>query len=218
MADFNYIAPRAGFEYNWRIGRQHSQVYHGISKWNGTMTALQVIRSGVYAPRCWWGENSLVVDARLAHLMESTFSISTFPVVFDKLVDLPMPALGTNLSHGKGEAPEDDLLQELPDISELHSKIGVYRYLVPEDYPRSTQQTDEKELPIKFGAYNGVPDVTVRFSQSFGEAHPLVRFGAVLQLNETLFEFLCTHLTPDFFAIKYLLPWSYWRDDDDDDN
>jgi hypothetical protein len=144
----------------------------------------------------------LIVSDALKKRMEGCANIETLEVVFEKLVDQPMPSLGDFTWHegrlGLDPAAE---LDELPDLIECHSTIGQFWEVLPANlYELRNMASDVNEVDVNFGSYSDVIFQRAAVSRSLLEMYPVV-WADVLQMRGEMFAAIAPYLDLDYFDI-----------------
>jgi hypothetical protein len=147
----------------------------------------------------------LIVSDELKKKIAGRPNTETLEVVFEKLVDQPMPPLGNFAWHDSvlGQRALDPAaeLDELPDVIEYHSTIGQFWEVLPANlYELREMGSDVNEVDVNFGSYSDVMFQRVAVSRSVLEIYPVV-WGDVLQVRGDMFAEIAPYLDLDYFDI-----------------
>lgn len=222
------------FDHQYRTTWLHSIIYHGtvdyvkpktlgnaVSECNPVpdyTSHLSVSRSGVFVPEIW-APNSveLVVSESIANQLSQISGIRFRDVAFSKLVDLPMPALGDDISWNRpGPINPDIEFNELPDRPEMRYKLGKFKAIAcPRIYLIRKQIEDKQRLRLNFGSYadgeyvskSTKSSTSVLFSRNLIESSPIF-WDDVFIFREDAFSIIAPHINRDYF-------WIAWKDIDD---
>ncbi|MFV0443413.1 MAG: hypothetical protein ACK5Q5_07565 [Planctomycetaceae bacterium] len=210
-----------------RVSGYHSMVFHGdgyyLSRKSGpgpwpTVPAvnsenrelLHVIRSGRFVPPVFVAGAMLVVCEAVKAKLTTLPNVDVAPVVFERLVDLPMPDIGDFSAEARNPIA-GEVLMAAPDVPELHETIGnYYQVLEFHSYSFKEQYPDYGPVMVNFGTYPGRPGVgktspgPVDASLKMLDEYPMVQLGTVHMLREDAFSLLAPFLNLDYFSIASL--------------
>lgn len=209
----------------------HRSIYHGMQSHPETLRhaevpptitnrnrePLHVRRSGRFVPKIWFGCAALIVADDVKTRLERLPNTEFLPVVFDRLTDIPMPALGDfswyeRITYPPGPEPDYEL-ETKPDVPEFHSSIGRYwEILSVNRHELDSQPLDWCQVEINFGSYSGALSEDVLVSVSLLREYPFV-WSDAFQIREDAFAIIAPYLDLDYFAIA-----RHWIDTDDDPN
>lgn len=211
-----------------RTGGAHQGVYHGCCKYLGESTEknrasewrrpalsntnrerLHVSRSGRFVPPVWCpNEFDLVVSTSVKQQLFEMQGIEFQPVVFEKLVDLPLPPIADISEDADGlycKTNTEEKIASLPDVANFHNDIGEYfKLLMPRYCEVSDSIKDERLIDLQFGRYNTDYSPTIPLSVTLLERHSMYQVGGTFCLTERAFELLSPSLDLDYFLIEYL--------------
>lgn len=214
-----------------RIGALHWEVFHGQGRHpeadlieeqdplgfppipgitNDYREPLHITRSGVFIPPIFKISRSLVVSQAVFDKIKHLKNIEGVPVVFEKLVDLPMPALG-DMSWYTRDLPyadDPDPLHEyeyLEDVPALHQKAGNYYEIlgvIRRDLPKD--EWELQSVKLNFGRYFSPTSIPApELSNALLEKYPVIS-GSRVVLRGDLFAILAPYLDLDYFAIDVI--------------
>lgn len=210
-----------------RTGGVHQGAYHGCSKYlgeswekkragewqrpalsNSNRERLHVSRSGRFVPAVWCPNSfDMVVSATVRQRLLELPGIEFQPVVFEKLVDLPLPPIADFSEDPDGlycHTNTEEKIASLPDIARYHDDIGEYfKLLMPEYYDVGDSIKDEKIVDLQFGGYHTHYSTTVPLSVALLERHAMYREGRTFCLTEQAFEMLAPFLDVEYFLIDF---------------
>ncbi|WP_437225934.1 hypothetical protein SH661x_004317 [Planctomicrobium sp. SH661] len=225
-----FITPsRSFFDHQYRTTWMHSMVFHGTTDRtrlsqldkpqseqdptsNGT-ECLSVLRSGTFVPDVWAPSTvDLVVAEHIANRLLQITKVQLRDVCFSKIVDLPMPALGSDVSWSRpGPIDPDQGLEQFPDSPELRKSIGKFKAInFPTIYKMRSHLGDKKRIRPNFGSYadgetfGNFSSKTVLFSNKFIQDNPLF-WDEVFILREDVFSVIAPHIDRDYF-------WVAWKE------
>lgn len=211
-----------------RTGGAHQGVYHGCSKYLGESSEknqasdwlrpalsntnrerLHVSRSGRFMPPVWCpNEFDLVVSTSVKQQLLELQGIEFQPVVFEKLVDLPLPPFADISEDADGlysKTNAEGKIASLPNVADFHDEIGEYfKLLMPRYCEVSDSINDERLVDLQFGRYNTLFSPTVPLSVTLLQRHAIYQVGGTFCLTERAFELLSPSLDLDYFLIEFL--------------
>lgn len=226
--DAVYFISISGF--NGRIVRKrvsgfHMCVYHGCCKYlgeseekegtgewkrpalsNSNRERLHVSRSGRFVPPVWCPNSvEIVVSSAVKQRLSKLKGIEFQPVVFERLVDIPLPPIGDASDEAQGLYVRTEMAEKiatLPDIEAYHRDIGEYfKVLMPQYYDISDSIDDERPVELQFGRYYRSVSPTIPLSVTLLGRHAMYRQGTTFCLTEEAFELLSPSLDLDYFLI-----------------
>ena len=212
-----------------RIGDYHKALYHGCGhyvgdsthkigdgKWqrpalsNSNRERLHVSRSGRFVPQvCCPISMDMVVSSAIKRQLSELPGIEFQPVVFERLVDLPLPPI----SDTSNETEErlycithmEEKIVSMPNIDAYHQNIGeFFSILMPQYYAVSDTVQDGRPLELQIGNYFTSESNNEEFSVALLERHAMYRVGRIFCLTERAFEVLAPWLDRDYFMIDVL--------------
>lgn len=213
-----------------RISILHTEIFHGLGNHpeadqreregqdfppipgisNNYREPLHLTRSGTFIPAIFIVSGSFVVSREVFGKIKHVNNVEGEPVVFEKLVDLPMPALG-DMSWYTRDLPysdDPDPVHEydyLEDDPLLHQKVGTYYELLGanrRDLPKD--QWPLQKVTLNFGRYfSGWMSSYAEVSKTVLERYPIIA-GASIILRGDIFEIIAPYLDLDYFAIDVI--------------
>lgn len=213
-----------------RISILHTEVFHGVGNYpeadqlekegqdfppipgitNDYREPLHITRSGVFIPSVFILSGSLVVSQEVFDKLKKINNIEGEPVIFEKLVDLPMPALG-DMSWYTRDLPysdDPDPVHEydcLEDVPLLHKKAGAYYEIlgaIRRDLPKD--QWPLQTVKLNFGRYfSGWTYSDPEVSRALLEKYPIIS-GVNIILRGDVFAIIAPYLDLDYFAIDVI--------------
>ncbi|MBL8817852.1 MAG: hypothetical protein JNL58_17635 [Planctomyces sp.] len=226
--DLVYFISIAGFrggKVRKRVSDFHQCVYHGCCKYlgesyekertgewkrpalsNSNRERLHVSRSGRFVPPVSCPNSvEIVVSSAVKQRLSKLQGIEFQPVVFERLVDIPLPPIGDASDEAQGLYARTELAEKiaaLPNIETYHREIGQYfKILMPQYYDVSDSIDDERPVELQFGRYYGRSSPTIPFSVNLLRRHAMYRQGTTFCLTEEAFELLSPSLDLDYFLI-----------------
>ena len=211
-----------------RTGGAHQGVYHGCGMYLGESTEkidstawqrpalsntnrerLHVSRSGRFVPAVWCpNQFELVVCTPVKDQLFELQGIEFQPVVFEKLVDWPLPPTGDTSEDSDGLYCNADMkrkIASLPDCADFHHDVGEYfKLLMPRYCEVSDTINDEILIDLQFGRYNTLYSPTVPLSVTLLERHAMYQVEGTFCLTERAFELLAPSLDLDYFLVEFL--------------
>lgn len=211
-----------------RTGRAHQGVYHGCGKYlgeswekkrtgewqrpalsNSNRERLHVSRSGQFVPQVWCPTAfDMVVSAKVKKQLLELQGIEFQPVVFEKLVDLPLPPIADFSEDPDGlycMNNTEEKIASLPDIPRYHVDIGEYsKLLMPQYYDVRASIEDERPVDLQFGRYHTHYSTTTPLSLALLGRHAMYQVGNLFCLTEQAFEVLAPSLDLEYFLIDFL--------------
>jgi len=136
-------------EGGWRVGALHETVYNGVTyysdpSWGAARPRrdpgpYHVTRSGSFVPEVFYGMTNFIVSPRVQRAFTGLSGIAFKPVVFEHLVDLPMPPLGDFSWFDteeclRLEGDTDQLLRNLPHEPRFEKKVEGYMRIAAPQY------------------------------------------------------------------------------------
>lgn len=212
-----------------RISALHAEVYHGQGEHpeanastedpkpipavsNDYREPLHITRSGRFVPSLFLAGRKLVVNERIYRKLRKIKNIVGEQVVFEKLVDLPMPKLGDMSYYDRDVPYKDDPLPMheygyLDDVPEFHKKIGHYYEILPA-LPRDLldAEIEWKEVLPNFGSYPGTTMAACKpkkIAREVMERFPIYKSG-IWFLRQDIFTIIAPHLDLDYFAVDMM--------------
>lgn len=223
-------------DWSHRVGALHYYVYHGKAtrpetdrqyhEWhlmdekppfdslpphpgvtNTNRERLHVVRSGAFVPPVFIPNfQEFIVSKDVFERASKLPNIEGLPVYFERLVDLPMPALGDFSWYDRAVRPyrDPDPRHEFEirdNIPALHTRIGIRYELLGSTYHDLKNEYEFVDAPLDFGNYCGsAPNQTEKLSWKAMEKYPLI--GSLMRPD--LFSILAPHLDLDHFSIAII--------------
>lgn len=203
----------------WRTCAYHSSIFHGIASQPETLDQMllppsltnqnrepyRIRRSGRFVPRIWMASSSLIVADSVKQQLARLLNMDFLPVIFERLVDVPMPALGDFSWYERityPPEPEPDYeLKTSPDVPAFHQTIGrFWEVLSANLYELDSRPNDAKPVEVDFGSYAVKPNENVLVSLSLLQKYPVVWSG-ITQVREDVFAIIAPFLDIDYFNI-----------------
>ncbi len=210
-----------------RVSALHKEVFHGQGNYPMSSTSeeefkpvpaasndyrepLHITRSGRFVPPIFMAGRSLVVNETIFNELKKISGIVAEQVVFEKLVDLPMPALGDmsyydrDLRYKEDPHPRHEY-EYLEDNQHFQESIGAY-YSILSGIPRDL---DDKEYEWKtvnptFSKYLRPSRYgTQKICHKVIEQFPVYRSG-FLFVRQDVFQIIAPYLNLDYFAIDVI--------------
>ena len=207
---------------SYRITPLHQEVFHGQGYYpmasrsleefapipgvtNSYREHLHITRSGVFVPQMFKAGWSLVVSQEIYNRIKGIDGIIGEQVIFEKLVDLPMPRIGDMSWYGASrkyaEPNPKHEYSYLEDVPELHRRVGVYYEIlraIPGDF---RMRGREIRVETSFGRYHDrerprMVDVYVDHITRY----PFIG-SSVWTIRQDLFQELAPYIDLDYFAI-----------------
>ncbi|MEZ6147532.1 MAG: hypothetical protein R3B91_19330, partial [Planctomycetaceae bacterium] len=217
-----------------RVSQYHSRVFHGLShyvnrgvvprwqwrspaKTNTNRELVHVSRSGALVPDVFGARIfELIVSERVRKRLQNVPEIEFNPVVFERLVDVPMPPLGDFTwceLEPDGNSPDDPESKlnpdyeftHLPDIEEYHQTIGpYYSLLAPNIHDIIDEYNDTEEVMLHWGEYHkvgvGKSSKPVSLSLKLLKQCPIIRSDAHI-FRDDVFGLIAPFLDLDYYAV-----------------
>ncbi len=207
---------------SFRTCPYHDAVFHGVCTERGSSfpptpppalnnssrEQLHVRRSGRFVPKIWMSLAALVVSDEIKQSLSRLAGTEFLPVVFERLVDVPMPSLGDfswyqRITYPPGPEPAYEL-ETLPDIPEFHQNIGPYwEVLASNIYIPKRRPADAQRLELNFGSFSTTTVEPVLVSPSALAKHPFV-WGDILQLRKDAFEIIAPYIELDYLDVAWI--------------
>ena len=217
---------------NWRVGVFHELVHRGVSYYvdntpvdpespefkarrtsSGRPTSkrrdlVHVIRSGAYVPDMFWLDGSdFAVSPRVQkRLAKCKGCVDYKDVVFEKLVDLPMPALGDFSWYDGGEhfafESLDEYLKSLPHVPEYEARFRGYRQLDARwdrDIAKEFDDLRPVRVQLRSYWYEATPQTIVVSSAALRE-YPVIASGELL-FREDAFAAIAPFLDLEYYIV-----------------
>lgn len=225
-----YLVQRHEYFERWthRNSVYHASVFNGVihhvgrdqpgwsppATTNSNRQPAHISRSGRFVPPVFGDAIydvivSEAVRQRLAKLANVEFN----PVVFERLVDVPMPALGDFTwadQERDHSAPDYETRQlnpdyeftALPDVPEFHRSIGKYYSLVvPALYEVEDHYSDIMEVMPDWGSYHDAREPEpVKLSEKLLSQSPII-LSDTFAFREDAFALIAPYLDLDYYAI-----------------
>ena len=209
-----------------RVWPYHLRVFHGDlsyesrirddgqvdPKWrrpsllNDSRELPHVTRSGEFVPEIF-GMSDLMISPKVHERIKSFPGIDFQSVVFETLVDAPMPPLGdfSSILERNPDHVEEEY-RSLPDVPRYHESIGTYRsILAPTIGELRETFPDTQEVSPVWGRYFRASKLDrVSFSRSYFETGAIVRGGSAWVLREDIFTAIAPFLDLDYYLIDHI--------------
>jgi hypothetical protein len=180
--------------------------------------ALRLSRNGRIVPQVFQPRSSMIVSEPIAQRLARFQNAVLIPVLFDKLVDYDFTAGDFSFydqSAFRRNPMRNDpatLIQRLPDIPELHSRIGSFFELVIARIDQSSvkPRDDKSRRPVGFQIeYLGsLKAVTLKLSPLLLQLYPMMWAEGCILFVEAAFADIKRHLDLDyFFVAESVTPW-----------
>lgn len=224
----------------WELGKRvsalHNTVYHGVGyypmiafpdlDWHPAVTndnreLLHIARSGRFLPAVFGSSFTfLVVSPEVRKALSSLENVGFNDVVFEQLVDLPMPELGDFSWYKRKDTRKydhhpDNFLQSRPHVPEFEKRVEGYRQLLPANYQNIAKDyTDVEFVTPDFGSYARVSSIgtyadlkensKIPVSKKMLEKYPIIQTPHFL-FREDAFAAIAPFLDLDYYAIAVIV-------------
>lgn len=204
-----------------RVTDVHRMVYHGVNNWrigavplrwsrpalsNSNREYMHIMRSGSYVPPVFCpNPGELVISEAVADKCRQLRGIELQPVVFEHLVELPMPSIG-DLSQSDFLTANQmaDAIRSRPNEERFHETIGQYYYVLAPHFAEVAHEvSDTIEVNTEFGRFFTWRHPKLQFSASLSNEHSVYKVSGQLVLTEEAFDALAMFLDWDFFLIDF---------------
>lgn len=197
---------------------------------NKTRESLHIARSGRFLPPMFATSllaRTLVISPELQKVLSPLRNIAFNDVVFEHLVNLPMPKLGDFSWYDRDDIDKYDdhpgiYLWSLPHVSEFEKDVEGYRQLLPANFYNIEEEFEDIEyFTPDFGSYAHVTSFgtladssdnrEVPVSKKMMEKYPIVQTPRFI-FREDAFEMIAPFLDLDYYAIarfEFLEPTPY---------
>ncbi|QDU36027.1 hypothetical protein Mal4_03100 [Maioricimonas rarisocia] len=211
----------ATWKARYRTCPLHNSVFHG-RECNGDLTkstgidesgdvtfsmsgTCHVVRSGRFCPDVFCPGIWMIVADSIRERLDQLGRITFSRVIFDKLVDVELPALGDASWFERTTyptEPEPDLEWiDLPDVPSFHEAIGDYFVVGGPVVERIRNQlSDIQEVTCDFGSFPRKPKESTVMSKQLLEEFPITWNGCYF-FREDAFEVIAPHLDLDYFSV-----------------
>lgn len=227
-----YLVQQNVADHDWtkRVSIYHASVFNGVFHYvgrgqpgwrppattNSNREPAHISRSGRYVPPVFGDAIfDLVISATVRKRLAGLPNVEFNPVVFERLVDVPMPALGDFTWANQDfdtSAPDfesrqvnpDYEITTLPDVPEFHRTIGpYYSLLTPNLYEVEQHYDDVIEVTPQWGNYHESSDEPdpVKLSEKLLGQSPIIRSRGAFAFREDAFERIAPFLDLDYYAV-----------------
>lgn len=225
-----FVRPiNVSYDVGKRVSTFHKRVFHGRSVYperdrepgprrpgpaltNQDREPAHISRSGrfvppVFSPRIY----ELIVNENLKERLSKLPNVEFVEVVFERLIDLGMAALGDFSRLGNEPPTIYEQLRMAPDVAEFHQTIGTYFSVLGANmYALQGKYEDAAEVAINFGSYwPGLPKSALISARALKD-YPILR-GDAHVFREDAFAIIAPYLDLDYYAVAFL---EYPREED----
>ena len=221
---------------NKRVTGFHQFVFHGSGEYPGqefgddwvapsatnqVRELLHISRSGAIVPDIFAPRGAaLVISPAVRSAVKHLAGIQFHQVVFEHVVDLPMPKLGVQpagklleraksayyapIRRSEKEDPFRDELMRLPDLPQLREQFDDYVQLLPATLIERRDYTDAHRIGVSWGSYNSYSDgmETIRYSAEILDDYAITDIGGcVFALTDEAFAAIAPFLNLDYYDI-----------------
>ena len=214
----------SGWNVGWRVGLFHGEVFHGHTDAGPVVSAAgtahaelgeyrlyHISRSGRFVPDVFSGIGYFIVSPRVQQALKGVPKLHFLPVVFEHLVDLPMPRLG-DFSWRKSPAADRydysgiDMIRDMPHQPQFEKAVQGYRRLYVRDIvERYADKRTVRVSPYKYDEYYPHPPREITVSRTMlSEFHAIPCENAISVYSEAVFKRIAPFLDLDYYAIDVL--------------
>ena len=246
--DFAYFVRAAKFSLGKgkRVSDYHHEIFHGMGTFHGreddtdwispsatneVRDVFHIWRSGTVVPSVFSPSfRTLVLSTAARKAIQGLTGLDFHPVVFEHVVDLAMPPLGSlSVPPYENESARElfdhvrmkQWLFDQPDEPTLHSRFEGYSQMLMgtlievEQGLTDLNLSDVERVEVNWGSYCEYTRSTVRFSRQMLEEYSVYEpGGSIWVMSEDAFAAIAPFLDREFFDIaaidlrpKVVHPW-----------
>lgn len=208
-----------------RVTETHRCIFHGSHlflgegqnpEWrnpaltNVNRERIHIFRSGTFVPPVFSPYVAiLIVSAAVKARCEKLVGVEFQPVVFERLVEIPLPPLGQcDLNDLITEQEMREKMEQMPDVQEFRESVGEYFYVLTAVLNHLNPRPDDvRKLEIGFGTYHypciSLPKFSVSLSL-FEKYSIYASESGTFCFSEEAFAVFAPFLDLDYFKIGML--------------